>query len=183
MVGGISPTLIGLASAAMFALSSIGYRGGILSLAWPNYVMAATFTLAVGIAMQAVLLSLYLIARSDGIVRDYARLETVAVRGLHGRGRLAILVPGFRACHRRKHAHIGVGRSAVCADGRSVCFWTKDHRTRSRRHATHRGWRWATPLGVLKPVIPGRKRAQNKQNKNGKLFTGADMIAVRSGEF
>jgi drug/metabolite transporter (DMT)-like permease len=64
MVGGIKPTLIGLASAAMFALSSIGYRGGILSLAWPNFVMAATFTLAVGIAMQAVLLSLFLMLRN-----------------------------------------------------------------------------------------------------------------------
>lgn len=64
MVGGIRPTLIGLASAAMFALSSIGYRGGILSLGWPNFVMTATFTLAVGIAMQTVLLSFYLMLRN-----------------------------------------------------------------------------------------------------------------------
>ncbi len=68
MVGGIRPTLIGLASAAMFALSSIGYRGGILSLALPNFVMAATFTLAVGIAMQAVLLSLYLALRNPTVM-------------------------------------------------------------------------------------------------------------------
>jgi len=68
MVGGIKPTLIGLASAAMFALSSIGYRGGILSLAWPNFVMAATFTLAVGIAMQAVLLSFYLTLRNPAVL-------------------------------------------------------------------------------------------------------------------
>ncbi len=68
MVGGIRPTLIGLASAAMFALSSIGYRGGILSLAWPNFVMAATFTLAVGIAMQAMLLSLYLVLRNPTVL-------------------------------------------------------------------------------------------------------------------
>src|ERR1700692_1327422 len=33
MVGGIRPTLLGLASGGMFALSAIGYRGGILSLA------------------------------------------------------------------------------------------------------------------------------------------------------
>ena len=32
----------------MFALSAIGFRGGILSLGLPNYVMAATFTLAIG---------------------------------------------------------------------------------------------------------------------------------------
>jgi drug/metabolite transporter (DMT)-like permease len=68
MVGGIRPTLIGLASGGMFALSAIGFRGGILSLGLSNYVMAATFTLAIGIAMQAVLLSLYLGARSPGIL-------------------------------------------------------------------------------------------------------------------
>jgi drug/metabolite transporter (DMT)-like permease len=68
MVGGIRPTLIGLASGGMFALSAIGFRGGILSLGLSNYVMAATFTLAIGIAMQAVLLSLYLGARSPGVL-------------------------------------------------------------------------------------------------------------------
>jgi drug/metabolite transporter (DMT)-like permease len=68
MVGGVRPTLIGLASAAMFALSTIGYRGGILGLALPNFVMAATFTLAIGIAMQAVLLSLYLALRDPTVL-------------------------------------------------------------------------------------------------------------------
>jgi drug/metabolite transporter (DMT)-like permease len=68
MGGGIRPTLIGLASGGMFALSAIGFRGGILSLGLSNYVMAATFTLAIGIAMQAVLLSLYLGARSPGVL-------------------------------------------------------------------------------------------------------------------
>ncbi len=59
-LGGIRPTLLGLASGSMFALSAIGFRGAILSLGLPNYVVAATFTLAVGIVLQAVLLSLYL---------------------------------------------------------------------------------------------------------------------------
>jgi drug/metabolite transporter (DMT)-like permease len=68
MIGGIRPTLIGLASGGMFALSAIGFRGGILSLGLPNYVMAATFTLAVGIAMQAVLLSLYLWRRNPSVL-------------------------------------------------------------------------------------------------------------------
>jgi drug/metabolite transporter (DMT)-like permease len=60
MVGGVKPTLIGLASGGMFALSAIGYRGAILSLGLPNFVMAATFTLVVGLVMQAVILSLHL---------------------------------------------------------------------------------------------------------------------------
>jgi drug/metabolite transporter (DMT)-like permease len=60
MIGGIKPTLIGLASGGMFALSAIGYRGAILDLHMANFVMAATFTLVVGLVMQAVVLSLYL---------------------------------------------------------------------------------------------------------------------------
>ena len=64
MVGGIKPTIIGLVSGGMFALSAIGYRGAILSLHLPNFVMAATFTLVVGLVMQAVVLSLYLGVRA-----------------------------------------------------------------------------------------------------------------------
>src|ERR1700694_2519651 len=71
--GGIRPTLIGLASGGMFALSAIGFRGAILTLELPSFVMAATFTLAVGIAMQAVLLSLYLALRSPGVLFAIAR--------------------------------------------------------------------------------------------------------------
>jgi drug/metabolite transporter (DMT)-like permease len=73
MVGGIRPTLIGLASGGMFALSAIGYRGAILDLGLPNYLMAATFTLAVGIAMQAVLLTLYLGLRNPAVLSAILR--------------------------------------------------------------------------------------------------------------
>ena len=52
----------GCAPARMFALSAIGYRGAILALQLPNFVLAATFTLAVGLVMQAALLTLYLCA-------------------------------------------------------------------------------------------------------------------------
>jgi drug/metabolite transporter (DMT)-like permease len=73
LIGGVGPTLLGLASGGMFALSAIGYRGGILSLELSNYVMAATFTLAVGIAMQAVLLSVYLGLRSPEVLNAILR--------------------------------------------------------------------------------------------------------------
>ena len=73
MVGGVKPTLIGLASGGMFALSAIGFRGGILSLGSTNYIAAATFTLAVGIALQAVLLSLYLGIRSPSVMFSILR--------------------------------------------------------------------------------------------------------------
>jgi drug/metabolite transporter (DMT)-like permease len=68
MIGGMRPTLIGLASGGMFALSAIGYRGAILELHLPNFVMAATFTLVIGLAMQAVTLSLYLLLRQPSVI-------------------------------------------------------------------------------------------------------------------
>jgi len=75
--GGIRPTLwptfLGLASGGMFALSAVGFRGAILSLGLPNYVMAATFTLAIGVTMQAVVLSLYLALRSPSVLLAIVR--------------------------------------------------------------------------------------------------------------
>jgi drug/metabolite transporter (DMT)-like permease len=68
MIGGVRPTLIGLASGGMFALSAIGFRGAILSLHLPNFVMAATFTLVIGLAMQAIVLSAYLWLRSPAVL-------------------------------------------------------------------------------------------------------------------
>ena len=73
MVGGIRPTLIGLLSGGLFALSAIGYRGAILDLHLPNFVMAATFTLVVGLLMQAIVLSLYLLVRSPSVLSAIAR--------------------------------------------------------------------------------------------------------------
>ena len=63
-------TLIGLVSGAMFAVSAIGYRGAVLSLGHPNFVLAATFTLAIGLLMQAGLLSFYLVLRDPQVLRN-----------------------------------------------------------------------------------------------------------------
>jgi len=52
----------------MFALSAVGFRGAILSLGLSSYVMAATFTLAVGLLLQSALLSLYLWLRDPGVL-------------------------------------------------------------------------------------------------------------------
>ena len=61
-------TAIGIASGALFALSAIGYRGAILSLHLPHFVMAATFTLAIGLVMQAAMLTLYLVLREPKVL-------------------------------------------------------------------------------------------------------------------
>jgi drug/metabolite transporter (DMT)-like permease len=56
----VRAALLGLAAGAMFAASAVGFRGAILSLGLPSYVMAATFTLVIGLMLQSALLSLYL---------------------------------------------------------------------------------------------------------------------------
>ena len=66
-------TVIGLGSGALFALSAIGYRGAILSLGHPHFVLSATYTLAVGLVMQAAMLSLYLWLRDPPVLRAIAR--------------------------------------------------------------------------------------------------------------
>jgi drug/metabolite transporter (DMT)-like permease len=66
-------TLLGLAAGAMFALSSVGFRGAILSLELASFVMAATFTLVVGLAMQSVVLSLYLWLRNPDVLAAIVR--------------------------------------------------------------------------------------------------------------
>ena len=69
----LKSTLLGLGAGAMFALSAVGFRGGILSLALPSYVMAATFTVVVGLVLQSVLLSLYLWLRNPGVLVSIVR--------------------------------------------------------------------------------------------------------------
>ena len=66
-------TLIGLGGGTMFALSAISYRGAILALQHPDFVLAATFTVTVGLVVQAALLSLYLALRDPHVLRAIAR--------------------------------------------------------------------------------------------------------------
>jgi drug/metabolite transporter (DMT)-like permease len=69
----LKSTLLGLAAGAMFALSAVGFRGAILSLALPSYVMAATFTVVVGLMLQSALLSLYLWQRDPDVLLSIVR--------------------------------------------------------------------------------------------------------------
>jgi drug/metabolite transporter (DMT)-like permease len=62
-------TVVGLFSGALFGLSAIGYRGAILSLHLPDFVVAATFTVTVGLLIQAAVLSAYLAIRDAQVLR------------------------------------------------------------------------------------------------------------------
>lgn len=64
------PMIWGLSAGAGFALSTIGYRGAILSLGLDNFVVAATFSLAVGLVLQAGVLSIWLWLREPQVMRE-----------------------------------------------------------------------------------------------------------------
>jgi drug/metabolite transporter (DMT)-like permease len=66
--GDMVPTVLGLSAGACFALSAIGYRGAILSLHDPNFVMAATFTVTVGLAIQTALLTGWMLLRDRAVL-------------------------------------------------------------------------------------------------------------------
>jgi len=70
--GGWRPTALGLSAGACFALSAIGVRGAILSLHDPSYAMAATFTMAAGLVLQAALMTFYLALRDRAVLAAIA---------------------------------------------------------------------------------------------------------------
>lgn len=71
--GSLRPVFLGLAAGGFFALAAVGYRGAIVSLADPDFLMAATFTLCVGLLLQAAALSLYLLVRERAVLVAIAR--------------------------------------------------------------------------------------------------------------
>jgi drug/metabolite transporter (DMT)-like permease len=55
------PAALGIGSGALFAIAAIGFRGGIRAVQAPNFVVAATVTLVLGLLIQVALLGAYLI--------------------------------------------------------------------------------------------------------------------------
>lgn len=54
------PVVLGIASGSFFALSAVGFRGGITAMGSADYVSAATLTLVISLSIQTVTLSLWL---------------------------------------------------------------------------------------------------------------------------
>jgi drug/metabolite transporter (DMT)-like permease len=68
------PALLGIGSGALFAIAAIGFRGGIRALETPSFVVAATTTLAAGLAIQTVVLSTYLLVFDRKTLFDIFRM-------------------------------------------------------------------------------------------------------------
>ena len=62
---------LGIGSGALFGMAAIGYRGGVLALEAPNFIVGSSTTLVVGLTFQVVLLSAYL------LIRDRAALVSL----------------------------------------------------------------------------------------------------------
>jgi drug/metabolite transporter (DMT)-like permease len=72
--GDPKPTLYGLAAAAGFALSAVGFRGAILTVPDVTFVTAASYTLAFALGVQTLVLSIYLLARAPEVLAGILRL-------------------------------------------------------------------------------------------------------------
>jgi drug/metabolite transporter (DMT)-like permease len=65
----LKPTLTGLVAAAAFALSAVGFRGAIITVAGVSFVTAASYTLVLGLFVQTLVLTIYLLARAPDVLK------------------------------------------------------------------------------------------------------------------
>ena len=145
----LRPTIIGLVAAAAFALSAIGYRGAIITVPGVTFVTAASYTLVWGLFVQTRGADdLSAVARAGHPEEDSRPVEAVDAGGLHGRVRLAVLVPGVRADRGRQCAHAGAGRGAVRAGRRVLLVQAAAVGARAVRHRADRGRRGAAGGGL-----------------------------------
>lgn len=64
------PTIIGLVAAGCFALSAIGFRGAIITVPGVSFVTAASYTLVLGLFVQTLVLTVYLLARAPSVLQS-----------------------------------------------------------------------------------------------------------------
>jgi drug/metabolite transporter (DMT)-like permease len=65
----LKPTVLGLAAAAAFALSAIGFRGAVIVVPGVSFVTAASYTLVFGLFVQTAVLTVYLLARAPEVLK------------------------------------------------------------------------------------------------------------------
>lgn len=65
----LKPTILGLVAAAAFALSAVGFRGAIINVPGVSFVTSASFTLVLGLFVQTLILTIYLLWRAPDVLR------------------------------------------------------------------------------------------------------------------
>jgi drug/metabolite transporter (DMT)-like permease len=68
------PTLLGLGAAASFALSAVGFRGAVIVVPGVSFVTAASYTLVLGLFVQTLILTIYLLWRAPDVLRKILAL-------------------------------------------------------------------------------------------------------------
>ena len=65
----LKPTITGLVAAAAFALSAVGFRGAIINVPDVSFVTAASVTLVLGLFVQTLILTIYLLWRAPMVLQ------------------------------------------------------------------------------------------------------------------
>jgi drug/metabolite transporter (DMT)-like permease len=65
----LKPTITGLVAAAAFALSAVGFRGAIINVPGVSFVTSASFTLVLGLFVQTLVLTIYLLLRAPQVLK------------------------------------------------------------------------------------------------------------------
>jgi drug/metabolite transporter (DMT)-like permease len=65
----LRPTIMGLVAAAAFALSAVGFRGAIITVPGVSFVTASSFTLVLGLFVQTLILTIYLLWRAPKVLQ------------------------------------------------------------------------------------------------------------------
>src|SRR3989440_4780783 len=65
----LKPTLLGLGAAAAFALSAVGFRGAVIVVPGVSFVTAASYTLVLGLFVQTLVLTVYLLVRAPDVLK------------------------------------------------------------------------------------------------------------------
>ncbi len=65
----LRPTVTGLVAAAAFALSAVGFRGAIIAVPGVSFVTAASVTLVLGLFVQTLILTVYLLWRAPKVLQ------------------------------------------------------------------------------------------------------------------
>ena len=66
----IRPALLGIAAGGFFGLSAVSFRGAILDLSAPHFVLGASTILVLGLSIQVALVSIWLVWRDRQTFRD-----------------------------------------------------------------------------------------------------------------
>lgn len=65
------PAVMGMGAGGLFAIAAVGFRGGIIAMEAPNFLIGASATLVLGLCVQTVTMSAYL------LIRDRAALIAI----------------------------------------------------------------------------------------------------------